>query len=355
LFQQGIISANSQVQQADGYGLIYTNNTLPGMSGGPVLNSQGELIGIHGKGETERQQGTQVSEVVVKVGYNLGIPINTFLDLAPRAGINLPLANRPTPAPVAATNIPRPVRVDDFIAEGSNKLHRGDYPGAIAAFDRAIASDASAADAYRLRASARMSEIGWSVAESKSPRNRERVLAAQADLNEAIRLNPNLSEAFAIRGYLRFVLGNQSGALNDVDSALRLNPKNGAALIVRSTIKGENGDHRGAIADATEAIQLDPNSPYLNFAYNNRGLARANLRDFEGALPDLTQAIRLAPKNALSYIVRGQVRAAMGDRAGGLMDLQQGANLAVEQNNSALHRQAIQAIQSLQMRQRLGL
>jgi hypothetical protein len=37
------------------------------------------------------------------------------------------------------------------------------------------------------------------------------------------------------------------------------------------------------------------------------------------------------------------------------MDLQQGANLAVEQNNSALHRQAIQAIQAIQMRQRLGL
>jgi tetratricopeptide (TPR) repeat protein len=361
LFQQGIVSANSQVTQADGYGLIYTNNTLPGMSGGPVLNSQGEVIGVHGKGETERSQATQNSNVVLKVGYNLGVPINTFVNLAPKAGINLPVATAIPPRPAGATGTTSPPspapggRIDDFIAEGGNKLNRGDYPGAIAALDRAIALNPQAADAYRMRAAARMSALNWSVDEVRSPRNRQEVQLSQADLDQSIRLDPSSSEAFAARGFIRFNLKNESGAMADLEESLKLNPNSAPAYIVRALIKNEKGDFQSAVADTNAAIQRDPNSPYIHFAYNNRGYARARQRDFQGAMPDLTRAIQLAPKNPHSYILRGAVRAQLGDTEGGLKDLQQGADLAVEQNNSELHRQAIKLMQGLKLRQRLGV
>jgi tetratricopeptide (TPR) repeat protein len=361
LFQQGIVSANSQVTQADGYGLIYTNNTLPGMSGGPVLNSQGEVIGVHGKGETQRSQVTQNSNVVLKVGYNLGVPINTFLNLAPKAGINLPVATATPPRPAGATgttNPPSPApgsRIDDFIAMGGNKLNKGDYPGAIAAFDRAIALNPQAADAYRMRAAARISALNWSVDEVRSPRNRQEVQLAQADLDESIRLDPSSSEAFAARGFIRANLKNESGAMTDIEESLKLNPNNAPAYIVRSLLKYEKGDFQGTIADANTAIQRDPDSPYIHFAYNNRGVARARQKDFQGAMADLTRAIQLAPKNPHGYIVRGLIRGQLGDTEGGLKDVQQGADLAVEQNNSALHQQAIKAMQGLKMRQRLGI
>jgi Trypsin-like peptidase domain len=54
----------------NGYALIYTNPTRRGMSGGPVLNEAGQVIGIHGNGD--EQDGS-------KTGLNLGIPIKTFL------------------------------------------------------------------------------------------------------------------------------------------------------------------------------------------------------------------------------------------------------------------------------------
>ncbi len=54
----------------DGYTLIYSNSTRPGMSGGPVLDEDGRVIGIHGQGD--RQDGD-------KTGLNLGIPIQAFL------------------------------------------------------------------------------------------------------------------------------------------------------------------------------------------------------------------------------------------------------------------------------------
>jgi S1-C subfamily serine protease/regulator of sirC expression with transglutaminase-like and TPR domain len=356
LFQQGIISANSQVQQADGYGLIYTNNTLPGMSGGPVLNNKGELIGIHGKGETERQQGTQNTGVVVKVGYNLGVPINTFLNLAPRAGINLPLGTPVTAIAAAPPATSATRRIDDFIAEGSNRLHRGDYPGAIAALDRAIATDPTAADARRMRAVARLSALGWSKEAVQAKSNRPAVDAASQDLDESIRLDPNASESFALRGALRAALdGRSAGALEDVNNALRLAPNSGAAYVARASVRGNRGDYRGALEDATEAIQRDPNSFYTPMAYSIRGTAKARLNDLAGGLRDQTQAIQLSPKYAVAYINRGQMRVLMGDNQGGLADLQRGADLAIEQNNTELHRETIKLIQAARLRQRLGL
>ncbi|NJN38947.1 MAG: trypsin-like peptidase domain-containing protein [Acaryochloridaceae cyanobacterium CSU_3_4] len=73
--------AGLQPGDPEGYGFLYGNNTAPGMSGGPILDTNGQVIGIHG-----RAAGNQVSG---KVGINLGIPINLFLRSATQAGINL--------------------------------------------------------------------------------------------------------------------------------------------------------------------------------------------------------------------------------------------------------------------------
>lgn len=64
-----------------GYELLYTSITYPGMSGGPVLDANGYVIAIHGRSEGERvnevQSGTDDSRL--RLGYSLGIPIQTFL------------------------------------------------------------------------------------------------------------------------------------------------------------------------------------------------------------------------------------------------------------------------------------
>jgi tetratricopeptide (TPR) repeat protein len=73
--------AGLQTSGADGYELVYSNSTSPGMSGGPVLDAQGQLIGIHGRASGNQDSG--------KVGLNLGIPINLFLRQAPQIGLNL--------------------------------------------------------------------------------------------------------------------------------------------------------------------------------------------------------------------------------------------------------------------------
>ncbi len=138
-FTQGILTGMNS-NHADGYNLVYDNFTRRGMSGGPVLNAQGKLIGIHGRAESEiiesknsencqqsepseddeRPPGINLSsnksqspncEATTlsreKIDLNLGISIATFVELASSMGItevlDTPATNKPTRPPVLQT------------------------------------------------------------------------------------------------------------------------------------------------------------------------------------------------------------------------------------------------------------
>lgn len=66
------------VRPQEGYSLVYTVNALPGMSGGPVLDWRGRLVGINGRATVDLRTGT--------VNSVLGIDIDRYL----RASGNLP-------------------------------------------------------------------------------------------------------------------------------------------------------------------------------------------------------------------------------------------------------------------------
>lgn len=101
-FTTGEVSGRPDTPLADGYQMIYTNETRVGMSGGPVFDTDGRVVGIHGRadGEIIADQDLQQLEQAgatglipnaSRTGFNLGIPSNTFLSAAPQQGLFLSL------------------------------------------------------------------------------------------------------------------------------------------------------------------------------------------------------------------------------------------------------------------------
>ncbi|MBE9227182.1 trypsin-like peptidase domain-containing protein [Phormidium sp. LEGE 05292] len=87
---KGNVSGRPLATLEDGYELVYTNVTRSGMSGGPVLDTQGRVVGIHGRAEGEAIFNPDTGQTIdVKSGFNLAITINTFLKNATQTKINL--------------------------------------------------------------------------------------------------------------------------------------------------------------------------------------------------------------------------------------------------------------------------
>ena len=94
-FTGGMISSRVESEDRDpnnrnnGYELAYTNITRVGMSGGPVYDAAGRIVAIHGQGDRNSQDaesgGKNDTIGDEKTGFNLGIPMQTFLSLQPQS------------------------------------------------------------------------------------------------------------------------------------------------------------------------------------------------------------------------------------------------------------------------------
>ena len=329
-----------------GYELIYTNLTYPGMSGGAVLDTQGRLIGIHGRADGRKigredevlsryLDEVDKNEVAIKIGLNLGLPIESFLSSPSGLAIASHLQVEDTaPTIIELTDtesIEAPLLVTDkenpyhWIEQGNRLWRVGEPSKARGSFDQAIALKEDLYLAWfakgftlgfdgqydrALEACERAVELNVVPNEVKYESYRCQAGALQqlnrpeealTALNRALEVNSSNPADTMLKGELNFALGNYDLALESLNTAVTMTD---SALLYnnRALVQLELGEFEEALADVEQAIAVDANfAP----AYRNQGLIFEMMERNEESLVAYDRALELNPNDYNTWTNKG--------------------------------------------------
>jgi tetratricopeptide (TPR) repeat protein/S1-C subfamily serine protease len=374
--EQGKLQTQTNQSFSNGYALIYGSISYGGMSGGPVFDSSGNVIGIHGRAES-----TDLN--------SLGISIQTFTGLLDKLRVNPSLLKFVKTNPVDLNqqdrqnviaemqNIPRPQVEDNgerWLAYGNQLYRTRQSDKAIVAFDRAITRDQKLQGSYGKALSLwsigkyQLAESAISQAIAAIPSDQASkyyyiwkyksvILQASEKYDEALKainiaitlgsndltlLNQKASilasqklysaaidiyseiinkqpEAYAYnnRGLAKSDLGNKQEAISDYNQAITLSPNHINAYNNRGNAKSDLGNKQEAISDYNRVIALNPKD---DSAYYNRGNARFSLGNKQEAISDYNRAIALNPQYSEAYTNRGVTKSDLGNKQGAISD-----------------------------------
>ena len=321
-FSEGIISRISN--QETNKRLQMTAPISSGSSGGPVLNSKGDVIGV------------------------------AFMTLEGGQNLNFAIPAKYVKALLESKDGKKNISAEFYFNQGNKKHERGLYKSAILDYDTAIWINPDYIDAYIGRGTAKTQldqydaafddlytviELEPDSAEAAKAfagigaMNVKRGLHHSAIYmyNRAIQIKPDYVDAYTGRGTAQYkhgqwlhelgehvpkmrrdALGKYDAAISDFDIVIRLEPDYAGAYIGRGTVKVELGKYDAAISDFDIVIRLEPD--YAG-AYIGRGIAKykqgqtfsetlqAKL-DFQTALSIATQAGNVELKNEIENLLR---------------------------------------------------
>jgi tetratricopeptide (TPR) repeat protein/S1-C subfamily serine protease len=305
LFGVGMNQAKNARSLSSGFELVYTNLTYPGISGAPILDAKGHLMGIHAGAEAE---ATPMLEGgggarILELGYSLGVPVRTFLAKVKQEGIKLngKQDNSPPPRLSAAEKDdlvksslnwekpPKGAGEVEWLNYGNRLLRALKYEDAIEAFDQAIKIKANFYQAW--------------YAKGLALKSKKQYKPAVDALLKATTYQPDSDEAWRQLGDCYFYLRQYADARKALEKAIALKPDDFIAYAWLGTVLREAGSYRHAIEYYDRAIKIKPR-PLL---YVLRGMTRRTIEDGQKALDDVNQAIRLQPDLAIAYHLRGWV------------------------------------------------
>jgi tetratricopeptide (TPR) repeat protein/S1-C subfamily serine protease len=330
----GAVLAQSQASFAGGYEMVYTSITYGGMSGGVVLDRQGRVIGIHGlaEGESETEKET------IQLGNSLGIPINTFIGLAPKFKLNSQVMTVVSTKPkllsqrqnedignaIVKVGVPKDnAKASTWIERGNQLLRLRRLPEAEQAFDRAIQLNPTfvhlalygkgKALAWQGKYQAAVTALEASLLKqpnytpalselSRLYRELKEYEKALALINKAIQFAPKNANFYGEKAQLLYYeLKRHKEAWLAINQAISLSPR-AMFYSSRGAIYDELKEYSKAITDYDKAIAINPE---YEDAYYNRGITYYTLQDYSKAITAYDKAIAINPEFALAYSNRG--------------------------------------------------
>jgi tetratricopeptide (TPR) repeat protein/S1-C subfamily serine protease len=292
-----------------GYELLYTNLSRRGMSGGPILDHQGRVIGINAASDDE-----WINEQEVSVGiFNFGIPISTFLGRVKETRIKPDYIKK-------ENSVPNEISTIEF-TDIRNQLLTLKHP----------LKDAS--------------EVDWLNYGNQLLRS-GKIEESLAPVNQAIKLKPNLSQAYYLKGWILSFQGKSKEALANFDKATEIDPKYSQAWRMQSSLLSNLKKYPEALKAIDKAIEMQSKSitypadkikssftfyplrigilieleryqealEYSNkfidtkeyaIGYILRGLIYLKLKKYDKVVANFNRAIELKPNNPNYYLARG--------------------------------------------------
>ena len=183
-------------------------------------------------------------------------------------------------------------------------LAEGDTATAIGYLDRSIELSKNNSSAYLMRAEIAM-------------RSRKDYAAALADMDEAVKLEPNYAGNFINRAFMKYHLDDYSGAMADYDYAITLNPQSIEAHFNRALLLAEVGDNDKALVDFSFVLKQDP-SHFMSLY--NRAMIYMQTGQYRLAVKDIDRVLEKYPQFEAGFMLRGEAKRKSGDTRGGNAD-----------------------------------
>ena len=321
---------------SQGYELFYSNITGVGLSGAPLLDTRGRVIGIHRASEGAKIYDEE-SEILARVtlGFSSGIPADTFLNSSKRLGIrlNFRVENSPPPrlTPQEAASIEAYLKVPEISVNSTaiEWANRGNQLYRLSRFEEALKSFKMALrlDSHFYPGWYGMANVLSSLGEYD---------AAISTYEKTTQIEPDFYLAWRDRGALLASLGRFAEALNSFDRSLKIKPEDFAGWYFRGNLLTVNLQrHEEAIASYERAIQLKSDfaeawlgkgealyylgsypealhafdkAIYFDFnlgiAWTYRGTILLDLEEYSEALAAYNRALEIAPKDEQLWLLK---------------------------------------------------
>ncbi len=221
-FQGGNVIANSSSKLKDGYNLLYSNPSLPGMSGGSVINEDGKLIAIHGRSELDAKASSD-SGKLISTGVNQAIPVSYFIAFNQKRDLVISESKKTS---------------DDYLAEAYSNFQNNEKPLKILKLAKQSLALNKSALGYTLMGIAK--------------NDLSDTEGAMEAYDEALKINENIELA------LRYRAENLKGekALKLYNKLIKLYPDNMYYYFKRSGARSALGDVEGKLEDRLKTLKL---------------------------------------------------------------------------------------------------
>ncbi|NJN23762.1 MAG: serine protease [Acaryochloridaceae cyanobacterium RL_2_7] len=318
-FSVGQVVANVTQPLKGGEGLACSAQSTPGMSGGPILNEKGHVIGIN----------TIIFFAGHDILFTAGVSTNRFLQLT--AGD----ARFPAATPEA---LQAPQTAEGYLLVGRDQTNQNQHQLAVQSYQQAIALDPTSSDAF----------AGLGLAHASLGNDP----AALQSYTQAIQLKSRLIILSITTGAIvRDRLGLVQEAIADYRFVLSYAPGFTLAYHNRGNLYARQRDYERALRDYNQAIALSPN---FASTYYNRGNVYKQLQNINLAKQDYETTIRLNPAFALAPLALGYLLFAEENWTDALEHFQQAERLARTQQNLDVLQRAQSAIQKILQAQGTG-